>query len=78
MALCLRKGQHCVKYMIGGLQTHPALTSRLVVAMGSSEPQIAFSSKSEPGSNFFEKMPLFFRYSGVNAANAANLQAKRS
>ena len=30
-----------------------------------------------PGSNFFEKTPLFFRYSGLNAANAANLQAKR-
>ena len=30
-----------------------------------------------PGSNFFGKTPLFFRYSGVNAANAVNLQAKR-
>ena len=30
-----------------------------------------------PGSNFFGKMPLFSRYSGVNAANAVNLQAKR-
>ena len=30
-----------------------------------------------PGSNFFGKMPLFFRYSGVNATNAVNLQAKR-
>ena len=30
-----------------------------------------------PGSNFSRKMPLFFRYSGVNAANAVNLQAKR-
>ena len=28
-------------------------------------------------SNFFGKMPLFFRYSGVNAANAVNLLAKR-
>ena len=28
-----------------------------------------------PGSNFFGKTPLFFRYSGVNAANAVNLQA---
>ena len=27
-----------------------------------------------PGSNFFGKMPLFFRYNGVNAVN---LQAKR-
>ena len=25
-----------------------------------------------PGSNFFGKTPLFFRYSGVNAANAVN------
>ena len=32
---------------------------------------------SAPGSNFFGKTPLFFRYSGVNAANAVNLQAKR-
>ena len=31
----------------------------------------------QPGSNFFGKTPLFFRYSGVNAANAINLQAKR-
>ena len=31
----------------------------------------------KPGSNFFGKTPLFFRYSGVNAANAVNLQAKR-
>ena len=34
----------------------------------------------QPGSNFFGKTPLFFRYSGVNAANAANavnLQAER-
>ena len=33
-----------------------------------------------PGSNFFGKTPLFFRYSGVNAGNAANainLLAKR-
>ena len=30
-----------------------------------------------PGSKFFEKTPLFFQCSGVNAANAANLQAKR-
>ena len=30
-----------------------------------------------PGSNFFGKTPLFFRYGGVNAANAANLEAKR-
>ena len=30
-----------------------------------------------PGSNFFGKTPLFFRDSGVNAANAVNLQAKR-
>ena len=30
-----------------------------------------------PGSNFFGKTPLFFQYSGVNAANAVNLQAKR-
>ena len=29
------------------------------------------------GSNFFGKTPLFLRYSGVNAANAVNLQAKR-
>ena len=33
--------------------------------------------KAIPGSNFFGKTPLFFRYSGVNAANAVNLQAKR-
>ena len=32
---------------------------------------------STPGLNFFGKTPLFFRYSGVNAANAVNLQAKR-
>ena len=31
----------------------------------------------QPGSNFFGKTPLFFRYSGVNVANAVNLQAKR-
>ena len=30
-----------------------------------------------PGSNFFGKTPLFFQYSGDNAANAVNLQAKR-
>ena len=30
-----------------------------------------------PVSNFFGKTPLFFRYSGVYAANAVNLQAKR-
>ena len=35
------------------------------------------SSAILPGSNFFGKTPLFFRYSGVNAANAVNLQAKR-
>ena len=37
-------------------------------------------SSWEPGSNVFDKTPLFFWYSGVNAANAANavnLQAKR-
>ena len=31
-----------------------------------------------PGSNFFGKTPLFFRYSGVNATNAVNLLAKDS
>ena len=31
----------------------------------------------QPGSNFYGKTPLFFRYSGVNADNAVNLQAKR-
>ena len=35
------------------------------------------TGKYRPGSNFFGKTPLFFRYSGVNAANAVNLQAKR-
>ena len=30
-----------------------------------------------PGSNFFENTPLFFRYSGVNATNAANFLTKR-
>ena len=34
-------------------------------------------SQTHPGSNFFGKTPLFFRYSGVNAANAVNFQAKR-
>ena len=34
-------------------------------------------SQYPPGSNFFGKTPLFFRYSGVNAANAVNLLAKR-
>ena len=29
--------------------------------------------ESIPGSNFFGKTPLFFQYSGVNAANAVNL-----
>ena len=36
--------------------------------------------KKQPGLNFFGKTPLFFRYSGVNAANTANtanLLAKR-
>ena len=33
--------------------------------------------QSSSGSNFFGKTPLFFRYSGVNAANAVNLHAKR-
>ena len=36
-----------------------------------------FSSTSPPGSNFFGKTPILFRYSGTNAANAVNLQAKR-
>ena len=30
-----------------------------------------------PGSKFFGEKPLFFRYSGVNTANAVHLQAKR-
>ena len=30
-----------------------------------------------PGLSIFGKTPLFFRYSGVNAGNAVNLQAKR-
>ena len=30
-----------------------------------------------PGSNFFGKTLLFFRYGGINATNAVNLQAKR-
>ena len=36
-----------------------------------------FVRKYFPGSNFFGETPLFFRYSGVNAANAVNLIAKR-
>ena len=36
-----------------------------------------FFKYKQPGSNFFGKTPLFFQYSGVNAANAVNLQAKR-
>ena len=39
--------------------------------------QFHFCFAVPPGSNFFGKTPLFFRYSGVNAANAVNLQAKR-
>ena len=35
------------------------------------------SSWAQPESNFFGKTPLFFRYSGGNAANAVNLQSKR-
>ena len=39
--------------------------------------EILASKWALPGSNFFGKTPLFFRYNGVNAANAANLLAKR-
>ena len=39
--------------------------------------QWKFDDKFLPGLNFSGKTPLFFRYSGVNAANAVNLQAKR-
>ena len=34
-------------------------------------------SQYPPGSILSGKTPLFFRYSGVNAANAGNLLAKR-
>ena len=41
------------------------------------EESIENTGGAAPGSNFFGKTPLFFRDSGVNAANAVNLQAKR-
>ena len=41
------------------------------------EIKILFAQTAIPGSDFIGKTPLFFRYSGVNAANALNLQAKR-
>ena len=65
----------------------PDIAELLVFKMVIVKAQIDYSYRSyfifvsncgtQPGSNFFEKTPLFFRYSGVNAANAANLQAKR-
>ena len=49
--------------------SHPVSTPILFVK--------AFPMRTTRVEHFFGKTPLFFRYSGVNAANAVNLQAKR-
>ena len=46
-------------------------------ATTASTRETQYQNESPPGRTFFGKMPLFFRYSGGNAANAVNLQAKR-
>ena len=51
--------------------------TKLIMQLRVGHFQFFHPSTVVPGSNFFGKTPLFFLYSGVNAANAVNLQAKR-